>query len=526
VAATPDLAPGVVEQAIYTWSTVNLGGVKGVGFGAVSPGLRSDDRWLRWLEAWPSRKFEPFSANVSPRDAFSGWRGAITHGAFAFLDWNVVFRKIPYAGEDGSGRDRFVVHALFGRREDLDLSRVASDAAIWRDAEQFPLDRLPRLETVSVSDLEPRSLEHADDVEDPQAKTLLTLLREGNGRTVLGGVPASEVDAALRAAHIAVPTTLWPDLEVVCYVGRDGIDVEIAVDQGRVGVSSRSAKSALAGCRFHREVDAKWNRSSSWRDFLAAPAKFVAARSPDDLEAAADLATSAAAVRVKPREAFRQHVAARLGTPNWRFDTPVEESALPELLMYPADALGSWIEGASKEDLRVVLAAAREPELMRGIGEHIARSSLETRAIVKAWQSSGVAVLAIASLRRPSSQHLEPWAAPDGDADERADDLDALARVLVRLPEQCIVFFSAGIVHDRAWRRAMIEALLRAGARRGYVFDDLLAGAGASDRDYCEVALDHLDDFSDWLRLPDTYRAAFREGLRGPSWLSRLRARR
>jgi len=46
----PHLSPGVIEQGIYTWSSSNLNGVQGRGFGAASRGLLRHVKWLGELD--------------------------------------------------------------------------------------------------------------------------------------------------------------------------------------------------------------------------------------------------------------------------------------------------------------------------------------------------------------------------------------------------------------------------------------------------------------------------------------------
>jgi hypothetical protein len=507
----PPPAPsrGVVEQVLYTWSSRNIGSGKGVGFGAVSIGLRQYSEWLR---TWPTARFEPAAPGVSAREAFTGWREAITHGAFAVGDWNVVYRKMPHVGQDGAGRDRFVVHALVGHPDDVSLAAVASDSSIWLQPMDCALDDLPRLQARTPAELERRRLEHDDDVEDSLAGELLRALQENGGRLQVSALDSTDAERTIRLAHIALPASAWPHLEVTSMLDRDGVTMTLVLVTSRP-LSATANGNALASCEFHRRVETSWTGSGGWESLLRLPPTLVAPEGG-----------SAAVREMQPTTYLGELGRRAAGIREWHFNSPLDDAAAAKLVAEPeaVSSIAEWFDSASQRELRAVFGGAEAPRVVVELGRVLARGDIDTTGLVNAWRSATIAPAAIAALMRRDEAQFPVSAVPAVKADEAHTDIRVLASYLAHSPRESVTFFAAGIIADRMWRRVFIESLLEAGARPGFVFDELLEGAGADERIYCEVALDHLDAFAEWLRLPDRYRDAFRVGLTRPSWLNRL----
>jgi hypothetical protein len=512
---------GSIEQVIYTWARETLGGVKGLGFAQTSPTLRDH---YAWLKSWPADRFEVVPSQADENAAFSGWRDAISHGAFAVDDYNVVYRKIPSVGTDDVGRPRFVVHALVGHRDEISLARVASTFSRWLTADRCPLNRLPQLESIDSRDLEERPLQHPEE-EDAAARELLRMLAEEHGRLRLANQSPNGLDDLIRHVHLALPTALWPDVELTCFAGSTGFDVTVQIASSRPPIENANGNDAqLTRCQLHEAVETTWKRATGWPDFLST-FKTAPIRHRSDSISTSSAATAAPST-ASPREILRSAVAAAAGTAQWSFDEPIDDRVARRLVQDESwsSAVDPWLRNATYVELRAVLANLSDSDSITPLAQFLADSA-SAESLALAWQHSAAPAVAIAALRHPDIQRLTDWSKPYLDAERHLDDIGKLAAYFAAVPtgtELLKSLFGAGVLRDRRWRRAFVSALLKTQLRREFIFDELLTSSGAGPSVYCEVALDHLDELSDWLRLPSAYRDAFRLGLDQPRWFARV----
>lgn len=530
--SSPDLAPGTIEQVIYTWSEINRGGGKGLGFGAVSPGLASH---VGWLNSWPKRNFDLLVEGTSRSDTFEGWHDVVTEGAFGIDDYNIVYRKMSDGGVDSVGRDRFVVHALVGRRDDIDLARVSADCDVWLSAQDCPLNDLPALDSLSTGDLQPRVLVSGeeDEEEDDHALRLIEKFSANAGDLVLGQERPETLDRLVSVLHIAVPTALWPDLEMTTLLARRGLEVTATVRQRpetrAQSTSARRESSGMGTSNLHRIVDQQWTLAAgtTWEGFVADLPKRLKTRS---LASPAGTGSARPSGSADPRESFRLSVAAALGSPTWDFDADLGDEQLGAVLYHHEDAhiLGAWMAAATGDELRAVFAASEQRQTFARVNDLVSAAVLDTPSLADAWRRSVAAPLGFALLSRDVSALDPNWAVPPGHASQHHEDVRRLVEQLVTSEAGkagCYSLFTGGIATNNDWRPVAISALLKAGddpGTRDFVFGKLLVGTNVDPRALCEAVADHLDEFGQWLELPEPYRQALEHGLNRPSWIWRL----
>jgi hypothetical protein len=248
--------PGTVEQALYTWSKSNLSGGRGRGFTAVSPGLREEIDWLTGLDLSGIQDFEP---DISESEGYAGWQQLVSTGTFVAGGLRVVYRKISSAGSDAVERNRSAVHMLLGRVEDLDLASVADDDLNWLTAEDCPLDRPPRLQSLSLDELRPRRADHECAVRDEEALLILRHLAS-SPYELRTEFDASTFEPTSFIANLlaAIPTRLWGGIQLDWRVGRDGPMARVGIVESNCCPPSagRTEKVGLVSCDLHRKVDA------------------------------------------------------------------------------------------------------------------------------------------------------------------------------------------------------------------------------------------------------------------------------
>jgi hypothetical protein len=278
--------------------------------------------------------------------------------------------------------------------------------------------------------------------------------------------------------------------------------------------SASANGNALSTCAFHTHVETSWGDSGGWKSLLRRPATPLAA--PGDRSAAIRETHPVAHVLELGRRAT--------GLPEWHFSPPLDDAGARKIAAEPeaASSIGEWFNSASKRELRALFGGAQDLRVVMALGRVLARGDVATSDLANAWRSATIAPAAIAALMRHDETHAPVSTVPAVKLEEARSDVRILASYLAQSPAECVTFFSAGLIRDRMWRQVFIESLLRAGVRPGFAFDELLQRSGADERVYCEVALDHLDAFAEWLRLPDHYRDAFRVGLARSGWLNRL----
>ena len=466
----PSIDPGRVEQGLYTWSSHNLIRPKGEAFGKVSPGLRNHIRWLE--KACAAR----FALNERLADGgevkpYQGWRGFVATGVLRAGAVNIVYRKMANGGRDGVGRDRYVVHALVGRSDEFDLAAIGDQGAPWLEAEECPLDALPSLASLDVAELSPWRPAIARATLDDSARPLLEQLVASPGGLRVDQEPADPPADLVARLLVALPTALWPCVELDWFVGAEGPVARIRV---RRDVSPHRAAPHRADAvdgALHRLVEDVWaelpRSDRTWDGFamgftrierqLAArgqAAEQVAGeqakrRAADERsakqKAAKQNAASEKAARAKP--ATREPgsaLPARL-TPPQRPTRPPPDCALRGRAASELAAIASgltWPPPRSLVDGEVHLAASRLEQLdgspqawmgllgnadpLRALLKNAEKPStviaatrfldtigVATADLVAMWHETGLAVVGVALLLRdPAERTGDRWALP------------------------------------------------------------------------------------------------------------------
>lgn len=527
----PAFAGGVVEQVIFTWSEFNRGGVKGLGFGSVSPGLTAH---MPWLAQWPTENFSLMAPGVSRDGTFSSWKSADTCGVFGVDDCNVVFRKMPDGGLDGKGRPRFVVHALVGKREVIDFARIQASSELWLSPADCPLDALPSLKQLTAPALVPRKLPVDDAELIAFAQKLAAAPREAQGKTLLSHCDPKSADALSDYVLALVPTPLWPDLELTFFLDRTGLTLTLDVVPRGKGPQraeiARIASPEIGTSALHAEVDRRWNAAPGrdWHEYI-----------PTGIRPSGEHRATIDASRVEPptldsgappQRAIRDALRMVTLRGNWEFDSYLDDAELVKFLEL-ADAgplIKSWIRDAESEDLRAVFSGCSQRRTFARIEKVMSDAGIGQTALASAWRRSASAPLAVAILRTTTSRLAGSWALPRVDPAIATDDLTRLSGHLntsERGQQGFFALLEGGLLADRAWRRALLDSMFEAGVRPDFIFNKLLLNVSSNPRTHYEIIHDHIDAFGAWLKMPDEYRRALELGLDRPGLIARLKER-
>jgi hypothetical protein len=516
--AAPAVSPGLVEQAIFTWSKHNLGGGRGLGIGEVSPGLRTHVSWLGSLDL---NSLRPFDETLdSEADGYKGWEELSAVGAFPAGKLTVVYRKIASAGFDGAGRNRFLVHLLIGRSGDFDLGSIADDDPHWLRAEQCPLNRLPKLRTLRVTELRSRAAAHDCSALDRDARTLLEqLIREPNGLTCAAGSspPATRLLAA-------VPTALWGQIRLGWWVGREGPVARV----GPIGATAATAKvtadrtsrAGLDDCAFHSRVDEVWAgipaAERSWpafaRVFGATDLRAGGSRSQASLkkeemehEAVADSRRRASAA-----------IAAAIGASHWDgWRTLADweaQRALAALERVPSPPDG-WLSVFSGWELRALFAGIESnPGFARAL-RFLEHADAPTETLLARWRETGLAALGLAVLGRDvDPEPAGTWAVPKHVDPVELGKLVGYLRRSERGLDRLALLLTGGFAWSTEGRRSIISALLAVGATPREVFGIVLERAELPPRSQLDFIRENADLAGEWLGVPEKWLEAFRLG--------------
>ncbi len=472
-------------------------------------------------------------------ELFPAWRETITFGCFAVDDCNVVYKCMPDGGLDAVGRDRYVVHLLMGHRDDLDLAAAGPDCDVWLSASECTVDALPSLAAVPASRLRARQFSHDEQCDHALALDLVEQFRSNEAALPVRDLPGADFDHFVSHLHVVVPTSLWPDVELVTDFTADGLTGCVSVHpRNATGPKprARAAAAGLAGCAFHEHIDELWSSTqrTSWTEFvdgltqpmvLSRPGSHASLTGPAEAPSASASAhretvtAGVAGMRAVVREA--------IGSTSWDYDRSLDDRGLQRvcgILGQNYDLFARWCREASGSELRMLLGEVDDRRTFVGVRSLAAATpSIELQ---NGWRRSAAAPLAWVLVGRGPNPLDDQWAVPSLAADAHGDDARRLAKQLIAGDdghEQCVTLFRRGLIRDGPWRKAMIDGLLDADANRDNVFRRLMVDAGADETILCDVALDHLDAFAAWLNMPPEYREAFRQRLVvKPSLFSRI----
>ncbi len=507
------VASGRIEQAIYSWSKHNLSGSGGQGFTEVSPGLRDE---VPWLEGLDLRRLRPFDeALVAQADGYEGWKRLVTIGAMSAGELTVVYRKIASAGSDRAKRNRFVSHLLVGNAAEFDLSSIARDDPHWLGAEEIPLDKPPKLSSLKIDDLTPRGAGHDCAVCDAVAREFLQrLISEPDGLHAAKSFPVAEPASVLLTA---VPTALWPFIDLTWWVGSEGpVFVAGAAgrpDAGAASTVARAGRAGLSDCAFHARVDQLWDglapSERSWEGFVTAFAATRAARPK-----------GAAPTPGSPREELMATIAAAIGVTHWDGSGDMSDSQVLRVLgaveKLPA-ASRDLVGQLSADELRAVLGGIESNGGFSRAIRFFEKTGVAGGTLETAWRETGIAVLGLALLSRDSS--LDPvgsWAVP---ARVDARELEKLVRYLLRNEpglDRIARLLNAGFAASPRARKDIVAALTAAGATPQRIFAQVLPRAELAAPTLADFVRENIEIFAAWRGLSEPYVDALRIGLTTP----------
>jgi len=510
----PAIKPDVVEQAIFTWSSLNLDGSKGQGFGKISPGLEHSVDWLNSLDRTRFQLSEPASGQDTGR--FAGWRALTAVGAFSASGLGVVYRKVADVGQDGHGRERFLVHLLVGLPGELDLARVGEAGAPWLSPEDCPLDALPALSALTLGDLGGRELAHSCAERDASARSLLRRLVMGSGELLIGETEAVTPVSVTGELLTGIPAGLWGQIELDWFAGRTGPLARIHIEPDGPSPTRSAGRAVLAdldGCGLHREVESVWAAlapaARSWEGFAHALASPTYVRAPAPGVAASQTVTGT------HREQAAAVIAEILGAPGWspgRMLSDGEAKLALRALGRLTPPPGGWVTELAADELRALLAGLESPGTFAEACSVLAPAEVPAPQLADAWQHTGLAPLGFALLRRETAL-ADGWALPhvvDGDQLRRlVSQLGTSQEGLDRLA--CL--FRCGFAANTHARGELVRALRAAGVQPRHLFERILPRARLSPALLLEFLRDDVDGFAGWLGVADTYGGALRLGL-------------
>jgi len=516
------VSSGLVEQAIFTWSTSNLGSGSGQGIGEVSPGLSEH---VPWLDSLDLDLLRPFSGEFAGGDdGYEGWEKLVAVGSLPVGELTVVFRSLASAGRDASGRNRFLVHLLVGRGDELDMGSVAVDDARWLTAEQCPLDRLPRLSTLKVSDLTPHRANHDCSKLDDEARELLKSLLESPA----GAVRLQPSEASFTTTLLAaIPTALWGRLRVGWSVGTEAPVVSvgpIAEGNATVPLQPKVRLAGLESCALHREVDQIWDEIPAaervWSSFARAYAVKLGYRRSPSLEEKHQVAANTSG---SLRGRALAEIASAIGAAAWDERRRLSEGeALRVLGCLESQAMDprNLCDRLTLEELRALFGGIETNAGFSRCCRFFEIAAVDGDWLVRGWRETSLAVFGFGALKLVSEPNDRgAWAVP-----RRLDEieLEKLVGHLRRLDggvDHLATLLSAGFASSAEGRRAVIDALEAAGAPAQEIFEIVLPRAALSPRMEAEFMRENLDLVIEWLGVPARSAEAFKFGF-GRRWFS------
>lgn len=520
------IAPGEVEQAIFTWSKHNLGSGRGQGIGEVSAGLRKHVGWLGSLDL---NFLRPFSAGFGGAgDAYEGWERLVALGSLPAGNLNVVFRTIASAGLDGAGRNRFLVHLMVGRAEEFDLGSIALDDPHWLKAEDCPLDQLPRLKVLKTADLSLRRVDHNCGEVDREARELLErLIREPDGIDH----QATSAASMTRALLTALPVALWGRLRLGWSVGREALVANIGlIDEIENGGDRRgkATEAGLGGCDFHRRIEEIWtelpSHERSWSAFARA------------FERVHDLGTtpSAASGKVQkavpfnraaePGEEALATIASALGESRWDENRVLDDAeaihVVPRLEALTPPP-GGWFSFFTAGELQALFSGVESNVGFSLTLRFFEKTGIATEALVRCWRETSLAALGFGAVSRLRAEEADTfWLVPRKIDD---DELAKLMRHLRRVEEgsECLrLLLHTGFAANGEGRRALVASLLEADASPREIFGSLIPRAELPPRLEADFMQENVDLVIEWLNVPARSAEAFRLGFEPRKWFS------
>jgi hypothetical protein len=507
----PKIQVGEVEQAVHAWTKVGVKG-KGQGFAGQSPGLRNSIGWLSSLDSACLRVFEN---GIDASEAYPGWESLVAVGAITSGDTRVIYRKTAKVGYDASNRPQPMVHMLVGRAEEFDLAAISALDSHWLTEESYSPDRIPRLETLSLSSFEPLVAGHDCEDDDADVRGILEeLLSPAHTvRRELEADPAAPT-RFINKLLAAVPTGLWGSIELAWTVGQNGpvATAKATTYSAAPAVDGRAGRAGLASCALHAQIDellsGLGDGRRSWLGFSEAFRRGTSGGGahrqslPSMTGKGGSSAMSARADWLNHREPIGDLEAQRTMI-------AIADQPTPE---------GGWTGDLSGDDLRALLGQLEVGSIPQAL-IFLDEKRAPTKGLAVAWRETGLAPLGIALIvRRP--EHGTKWKTwelpkhlPLGEARKLAGHLSKTDHGL----DDLVWMLREGILEDDHMRRTMVAALEGVDPRPEFLFKTVLLRSGIiRPSQLLQVIDDDVDRLATWLDLDDRYRDALRLGLRRP----------
>ena len=519
----PKVSPGLVEQAVFTWSKHNLGGGRGLGVGEVSAGLRSHVAWLGSLDL---NSLRPFDDSLgSETDGYEGWEEMAAVGSFPAAGLTVVYRTIASAGLDGAGRNRFLVHLLVGRAGELDLGRVGDDDPHWLRAEQCPLNELPKLATLELNELIPRVVSHeCAGFDDDVQKLLRRLISTPDGLTSKEAPGSSQLTAKLLAA---IPTELWGQIRLGWSVGSEGPVAKLgSLGAGEVDTAERSgvAGVGLDECAFHSRVDRIWAEipagERSWPVFTRVIS------SNGSPVGKPKIATEVWKTRSEPLAASRQRaalaIAEAIGVERWDVSGTLHDwgaqQALGALERTDRPTEG-WLSVLDEKELQALFSGIESNAGFARALRFLKQPETPPELLIARWRETSLAVLGLAALGSGVDRiSVGAWAVPRRPNDTELAKLVGYLRRSERGLDQLASLLNGGFASTAEGRGRIVRALLAAGATPRELFGSVLERAELPARVQLEFIRENVDLAAEWLGVPERWRETFRLGFISRRW--------
>ncbi len=524
----PDLAPGTVEQATYTWTRQTITGQPGEGFEVVSPGLRAS---IPWLQSLDTSMFRILADDVRHEsEAYAAWREFTAVCTACVGPLNVVYRKIASAGTDAVRRNRSLVHILVGAAAELNLATVSDSDPRWLTAHDSPPDRPPQLESFAAAELTTRSAAHECDELDEHAAELLEQLVTTPGGLRMSGCRVRP-DRFVTALLVAVPSPLWRSLEVNWFVGVEGPVVEARVRDAPDRTGGHQ-DTGMTSCRLHGDVERTWAGLSPQRRTWAGFGRAQLTRGPvvvHDGSAGVppDAPPSGAPDGALTQRRWLDEIAGELGVQRWDASrTLAERDAVAFLgaLEQRMVAGGAWDDLLSIREWHALLGDVESLAGFRRVRRFFGAVGASTRQLAALWRATGLAPVGFALLCAEPVDHPERrWALPKA-VDEA--EIEKLVAIVARTDDaelRLARLVAGGMGYTPGARRRLMSALAAADVPPRVVFERILLQADLPPGTLLAFVREHLDTFVAWLKLPQEYHEVLARGLRKRSFRYPLR---
>lgn len=525
----PTLAPTILEQAVFAWTTRTVSNVKGEGYAAVSDGLT---RAVPWLESIDVDHFRLLDRGIpGTAEAYTEWREFASVGYLRLGNVGIAYRKMAKGGIDDMKRYRHVVHLIVGSAAEVNLSfalLLAEDD--WMAVESCPVGMPMKLPQINLHDLRfaVSRVEHDCARADMVSRNLVERLIDDRvgSRTQLG---SDELELLPAIAHSAIPEACRTTLALDCFVGASGpvgylqIGESANTDGGLRRELEVALGEALASCALYQELSPGWqnlpNGERAWSAYAAqlhGTAVTAGADSEkDEASVAADLGTFSQAVSPSLSKAQKLLINVRIQRP---IESVVdlelnEDEALAFLWRCQKDGVaGPDVLNLTYWSLREIFGLVKSSKGYRAVLDFMQSSDHDL--ITRKWRETGLGVLGYVALQKWSTE-----------ADDRADaallpDRRLLEQLKVLVGhlitnedgiQKLSILLRHGFASEREFRRLYLDSLGDRGRR--FLYSTIVPNAGLPTDQLLDFIRESFGDWCSFYHIPDDQAEAIRSAL-------------